>query len=49
MKVQSQGDSSVPTNIDPTKMNMNMGGMSPEEMKQTMETMEKGPTIDEVD
>ena len=49
MKVQSQGDSPGPTNIDPTKMNMNMGGMSSEEMKQTMETMEKGPTIDEVD
>ena len=30
-------------------MNMNMGGMRLQEMKQTMETMEKGPTIDEVD
>ena len=49
MKIQSHGESSGPTNIDPTKMNMNMGGMSSEEMKQTMETMEKGPTIDEVD
>jgi hypothetical protein len=26
-----------------------MGGMSSEEMKETMENMEKGPTIDEVD
>ena len=50
MKVQSQGEGdSGPTNIDPTKMNMNMGGMSSEEMKETMENMEKGPTIDEVD
>jgi len=50
MKVQSQGEGdSGPTNIDPTKMNMNMGGMSSEEMKETMENMEKGPIIDEVD
>ena len=42
MKVQSQGEGdSDPTNIDPTKMNMNMGGMSSEEMKETMENIFK--------
>ncbi len=47
MKVHSQGEG--PPEGDPSKMNMDMGGMSSEEMKETMNNMEKGPTIDEVD
>ena len=47
MKVQSQAEG--PPEGDPSKMNMDMGSMSSEEMKETMDNMEKGPTIDEVD
>ena len=47
MKVQSQGIGRGPTNID--QPNEYEYGCASSEMKQTMEKMEKGPTIDEVD